>query len=527
MDNIRVIHIIIFVAALAAAAVGNSIEEDDVRSDLKKHIRPDVLYQRDPLPADNNAYTFWTRAIEKMKKNAEEFPEIREAYKKIERKRKMFSNTELDTSVKMWLQLNREVFELFNRGLEKGKCRFPERHLLDKNYTMPELGPFRELARLLCYKGRMLALEQGRYKDAAAQFKRVLDFGHLMRSGEGGFYEHMVAEAIEERGLQEIAWLARKEDVPSGILMNLIKHAELRDNYFDYIPATIRVEFTAIFDIIQHVPDSREAMISMINDKEGHIFAYIPSVFFHSPGWDDLINAETEAERERIRKKQKEAVNKVFRLILEVNSDPLNKGETLKTASAFYAGVIDIIKHDTPERKNSIKKIYGDVAEITEDGQKNNTEINVLPDFDGTSIIKDMELIKKLEKKIYNNTASAEDISKARQYFAESKNPMGSIILSTVFYSIMPLKMYYHYNWDYEGTKALLAVQVYRKKNKHLPASLQELVNAGILPCVPYDIGSDNPLKYSRERKLIWSVGYDLKDDRGSAPDDQVWKIDE
>jgi hypothetical protein len=528
MDKIRVLNIITVVALLAAVAAGNSVGEEDVASDLKKHIHPDVLYHRNPLPAENNAYTFWIQAIEKMKEISEEFPEIREAYKKVQRTQRMFSDTELDTSVKMWVQLNRETFELFDKGLKKGKCQFPERHLLDKNYKMPDLGSFREFARLLCYKGRMLALEQGRYKDAASQFKRVLDFGHLIRSGEGGFLEHMSAQAIEQRGLQEIEWLARKKDVPSGILIDLIKHAELRDNYFDYIPATIRIEFTTdIFNIIQHVPDDREGMISLINDEKGHIFEYIPSVLFHSPGWDDLIDAETEGERKSIRKKNREAANKVFRLILEVNPDPLNKAETLKTASRFYADCIKMVERDTPERKNFIKRSYRSVMGIPKDGKKNNAEINILPDFDGTSIIKDMELIKELEEKIYNNTASAEDISKARQYFTESKNPMGSIILTTVFFSIMPLNTYYHYNWEYEGTKALLAVQVYRKKNKRLPASLQELVNTGILPRVPYDIGSDNPLKYSKERKLIWNVGYNLKDDRGSEHDDRVWKIDE
>ena len=65
----------------------------------------------------------------------------------------------------------------------------------------------------------------------------------------------------------------------------------------------------------------------------------------------------------------------------------------------------------------------------------------------------------------------------------------------------------------------MIAVRAYAAEHGELPATLAELVPA-YLPQVPLDGYDGAPLRYSREKKLVWSVGDDLRDDGGRAPDD-------
>jgi hypothetical protein len=51
-------------------------------------------------------------------------------------------------------------------------------------------------------------------------------------------------------------------------------------------------------------------------------------------------------------------------------------------------------------------------------------------------------------------------------------------------------------------------------------------VGDGILEAVPIDPFSDEPLRYSRERRLVWSVGANETDEGGTAEPDS-WSGDD
>ena len=65
--------------------------------------------------------------------------------------------------------------------------------------------------------------------------------------------------------------------------------------------------------------------------------------------------------------------------------------------------------------------------------------------------------------------------------------------------------------------QTLIALRAYDAAHGELPVTLAELVPA-YLPQVPADGFDGAQLRYSRERKLVWSVGDDLRDDGGRAP---------
>jgi hypothetical protein len=65
-----------------------------------------------------------------------------------------------------------------------------------------------------------------------------------------------------------------------------------------------------------------------------------------------------------------------------------------------------------------------------------------------------------------------------------------------------------------EGIACLIALKAYKEENGRLPDSLSELVPE-YLPYLPLDPYDGKPLRYSREKKIIYCVGKDLRDNGG------------
>ena len=70
--------------------------------------------------------------------------------------------------------------------------------------------------------------------------------------------------------------------------------------------------------------------------------------------------------------------------------------------------------------------------------------------------------------------------------------------------------------------RALVALKRFRIARERLPASLADLV-PDYLPDVPVDPFDGKPLRYSAEKRLIYSVGEDLKDSGGSEAE-EFWE---
>jgi hypothetical protein len=70
-------------------------------------------------------------------------------------------------------------------------------------------------------------------------------------------------------------------------------------------------------------------------------------------------------------------------------------------------------------------------------------------------------------------------------------------------------------NFDFDATAVWLAIKAYEMEKGKLPDSLKELVPM-YLPEVPKDPFDGKPIRYSKEKKIIYSVGPDLIDSGGS-----------
>jgi len=97
------------------------------------------------------------------------------------------------------------------------------------------------------------------------------------------------------------------------------------------------------------------------------------------------------------------------------------------------------------------------------------------------------------------------------------------------------------------ATRVVLALRRHERRTGKLPATLEELVASGLLDSVPDDPFGSEPLRYARERRQLWSVGENSRDDGGieapeeapgddeeeaadeaeadDGPDDLVWRL--
>ena len=76
---------------------------------------------------------------------------------------------------------------------------------------------------------------------------------------------------------------------------------------------------------------------------------------------------------------------------------------------------------------------------------------------------------------------------------------------------------------QFEATRAILALRAYQMKHGKLPDDLATLAPE-FLDAVPMDAFTGKPLRYVPERKLVYSVGENLRDDNGEKQDSQSWR---
>jgi len=80
-------------------------------------------------------------------------------------------------------------------------------------------------------------------------------------------------------------------------------------------------------------------------------------------------------------------------------------------------------------------------------------------------------------------------------------------------------------NTSVAATQLLIALRCYHRQHGQLPESLDALVPK-YLPAVPVDDFDGKPLRYLPAKKLIYSVGDNLKDDGGRAVDEEKKSLD-
>ena len=115
-----------------------------------------------------------------------------------------------------------------------------------------------------------------------------------------------------------------------------------------------------------------------------------------------------------------------------------------------------------------------------------------------------------------------------------SGNWVGQIMYSWTLFAVVPsLAKKSHADTQLQATRIILALRAYQLTHGNLPSDLKALV-LEFLDAVPVDDFDGQSLRYSPDRKIVYSVGQNLKDDGGNdsrpgpsePPPDLVYKFD-
>jgi len=116
-------------------------------------------------------------------------------------------------------------------------------------------------------------------------------------------------------------------------------------------------------------------------------------------------------------------------------------------------------------------------------------------------------------KKLYKDIdVSSLELPPPRGFILFRRNPAGKAWMA-ILMPIYPNSLYRHFTLKFSNraTAILLAIKAYKREKGHLPESLSELVPK-YLSKIPIDPFDGQPLRYSREGKVIYCVGKILRD---------------
>ncbi len=109
--------------------------------------------------------------------------------------------------------------------------------------------------------------------------------------------------------------------------------------------------------------------------------------------------------------------------------------------------------------------------------------------------------------------------------FYITENAIGRILHDSAMTGLTPLIMSSKCqgNLLVSATQTMIAIKMYKNDTNNYPSSLEELV-PNYLSSIPIDPFDGNPLRYSAENRIIYSVGIDMKDSGGSIKDGWGWR---
>lgn len=107
-----------------------------------------------------------------------------------------------------------------------------------------------------------------------------------------------------------------------------------------------------------------------------------------------------------------------------------------------------------------------------------------------------------------------------------SVNVIGKILYEMIIPGLDGIQMQKcRENISVSATQLLLAIKCHKNETRELPQSLGELVPV-YFEEIPEDDFDGGPMKYSAQKKIIYSVGYDLEDSGGSERG-ELWKTED
>lgn len=250
------------VTLLAALVAGCSQAQEEDR--LLRHVPPELVYRRTPLPEHENGLESLERAAELVVEIGEEW---RETVRDGEDAETPFPAGEAGEAVGSWIERNGPALEALDGVIRRGKLQFPEWRL-DGDGSL--LKPCRLLARLSLLNAKRL-MASGDLRSARSALVRLLRFGKLVAEGEGGSTDLLFGKGFQGMAAGGMRQLAGLKGIDRETLRDLIVHLADALAAEQAFVADVKITFTSLFlpqlRALRDQGTNEEVIVSVL---EGH-----------------------------------------------------------------------------------------------------------------------------------------------------------------------------------------------------------------------------------------------------------------
>jgi len=446
--------------------------------DEKPPLPDDLRFEPKPVPAADNGIIDWRRSAElKVALGEKEKEAIRYCWTPAAR-------TPNDLGgLQAWLKRNQEALEIFNASLQKPRMQWPEH---DPENKRPEMAMLKLMMCARLFEADQMA-EQGKFAEAAKSLEESLKLTQRAVEGDATLLSYTVAGNARSLAQSAMLRLACRKQTPVSVLEEMLKNLPGLDPETNVYAHVLRVEFTHDYNESLNVKQFMEAVSKMSGTNAALYMSFYP---------DELQRA--------------------FRVLLDPSLVALHPKPF--DANAEIARDIQTCRI---YRANSLGP-----------WSQRNGAVELKHEEERASLARDiaplMELVKDDPLPLSRAVAQ-----KARPAYLEIENPIGRILNTSIIEFIMSDIKVFQLRTEREAGRALLASLIFEKRKGQLPPTLASLVEEKILTSIPSDPFSGEALHYSREKRKIWSVSDNGKDDGGVGGSsrwyekDAVWQIPE
>lgn len=446
-------------------------------ADNKPPIPPDLFAETKRVPNEDNAIYLWRRAATVLTKADDRINAFISYAAKPEAAP---PNDEEQAAILHWLGENREALELMERSLKMPKAKW----LATRGEELqPELWALIQLTKARNVIADRLAAE-GKWEAAAALLEGNLRLAQIAIESQAAMIHYLAGAGGRTLTQRAMLRLANHRETPVSTIEQLLRvlpplHSET-NNYLQLLA----VEFT--------------------------IYEY--------PGTDMKWFAEAWAKpdaRQLVSVAYPEEFQRPFMVLTDpglvaLHPKPFDELGGLARVAATYK------RYRTNVLSAWTNRITADQAAGDQMQAKLLEAIEPL-----------MDLVEE-ETLPLNQKA----IAKCRKIYLALDDPIGRILQCQNSRFAMDDSKVFRNRTEREAVRATLAAIIFERRKEQLPLSLDELRGEKLLASLPWDYFADAPLKYSKERRLIWSIGEDAEDDEGDGSHntpwsgfDAVWKI--
>ncbi|MGC3960669.1 MAG: hypothetical protein QM813_22860 [Verrucomicrobiota bacterium] len=458
-----------FLPALAEAA--------SKAADEKPAIPSDLFFAPKSIPNEDNAIYLWRRAAKVMvKANDTISDKIAYAWKP----ESPAANEEDAAAICHWLKQNQEALELMELSLKKPAAKWLATRGVEEQ---PELFVMNYLVKARNLSADFLAT-QGKWEEAASLLKGNLRLAQIAIESEAALIHYLVGTASRTLTQRAILRLANRGNIPIATLRQLLEMLPPLNSETNAYANLMRVEFTVYaypttdmkwFAQAWAKPEARE-LVSLTYDEEFQR----PFMILTDPG------------------------------LVALHPKPYDERAGLERASATYRRYrTNVFSHWA----NRVEADEDAIAKVQ------------------TGLLEEIEpLMETLAEDAL--PLNQKGIAKAKKIYLSLTDPIGRILQCRNNLLSVDDSRVFKNRTEREAVRAIIAAIIFERQKEQLPVSLNDIREEKILTDIPWDFFANAPLKYSKEQRMVWSIGEDAEDDEGDgSPEapwrdfDAVWKI--